>query len=555
MADSPAPVSRWAACRNALSNVNIARAEASLGAGVIGHVAWLSTMLVVTLDRLGPIGPGWFVIIRQFTGAASAPAYAALAGRFRRERVLAGAIVARGCAVALVIPVLEFHAANVLLFLLIALEGFTSSAPKALHDALLPWLADSPAQLVAANALSSLLETAVVLVGAGVAAVGLWLSGPPVVLATVVAFCALGAWPLLAIRGIDTRVGEEGSRVVDELAGGIGVLRRSSSARVVVVVLAFTAALTGIAQGVVASIATDLLHVSAAGTPMLIGAVGVGGLVGGIASLSLGQRSMSVPFILGLLGCAAVFFALAATSAEALAIPLLVLFGIGDAYQLVSGRTLLQRSASGRSLDLLAGINALIAVSIVGAAGLCAAEINAAIGVRGTLRVAAGVAMLGVVYGLWRLRRVERQFPMCREELDAIKSVEAFRPLSVAAATQLASALIPLRCAEGDVVVRQGDSAEEMFLIGSGSFDTDVDGQKIGTLGQGDHFGEIGLLFGVPRTATVRCVQAGALWRLRREDFLRAITGNSTSKEAISAIADQRLARAGKIGRAKGEGR
>ena len=555
MADSPAPVSRWAACRNALSNANIARAEASLGAGVIGHVAWLSTMLVVTLDRLGPIGPGWFVIIRQFTGAASAPAYAALAGRFRRERVLAGAIVARGCAVALVIPVLEFHATNVLLFLLIALEGFTSSAPKALHDALLPWLADSPAQLVAANALSSLLETAVVLVGAGVAAVGLWLSGPPVVLATVVAFCALGAWPLLAIRGIDTRVGEEGSRVVDELAGGIGVLRRSSSARVVVVVLAFTAALTGIAQGVVASIATDLLHVSAAGTPMLIGAVGVGGLVGGIASLSLGQRSMSVPFILGLLGCAAVFFALAATSAEALAIPLLVLFGIGDAYQLVSGRTLLQRSASGRSLDLLAGINALIAVSIVGAAGLCAAEINAAIGVRGTLRVAAGVAMLGVVYGLWRLRRVERQFPMCREELDAIKSVEAFRPLSVAAATQLASALIPLRCAEGDVVVRQGDSAEEMFLIGSGSFDTDVDGQKIGTLGQGDHFGEIGLLFGVPRTATVRCVQAGALWRLRREDFLRAITGNSTSKEAISAIADLRLARAGKIGRAKGEGR
>jgi len=555
MAESPAPASRWAACRSALSNANIARAEASLAAGVIAHVAWLSTMLVVTLDRLGPIGPGWFVIIRQITGAVSAPAYAALAGRFRRERVLAGAIVARGFAVGLVIPVLELHAANTLLFLVIALEGLTQSAPKALHDALLPWLADSPAQLVAANALSSLLETAGVLAGAGVAALTLWLSGPSAVLMTVVAFCALGAWPLLTIRGIDTRVGNDGSRAVNELAGGIGVLRRSSNTRVVVIAMAVTAGLTGIAQSTIASIATDLLHIGGAGTPVLIGGVGIGGLVGGIASLSLGRRSMSLPFVLGLLSCAVALFALAATSAEALAIPLLGMFGIGDAYQLVSGRTLLQRSASGRSLDLLAGINALIAVSIVGVAGLCAAEINAAIGVRGTLRVAGGLAMLGVVYGLWRLRWVERQFPMRREELDAIKNVEAFRTLSVAAANQLASALIPLRPADGDVVVRQGEPAEDMFLIASGVFDADVDGRRVRTMHQGDHFGEIGLLFGVPRTATVRCVQAGGLWRLRREDFLSAVTGNTTSKEVIRAIADQRLAHAGKIDLPKGDGR
>jgi Cyclic nucleotide-binding domain len=555
MAEPPALTSRWAACRSALSNANIARAEASIGVGVIGHVAWLSTMLVVTLERLGPIGPGWFVIIRQFTGAASAPAYAALAGRFRRERVLAGAIVARGVVVALVIPVLELHAANPLLLLLIALEGFTSSAPKALHDALLPWLADSPTQLVAANALSSLLETAVVLAGAGVAALGLWLAGPPAVLMTIVVFCALGAWPLLAIRGIDTRVGNDGSRVVNQLAGGIGVLRRSSNARVVVIVMAFTAALTGIAQSIVASIATDLLHIGAVGTPVLIGAVGVGGLVGGLASLSLDSRSMSLPLIIGLLSCGVAFVALAATSIVALALPLLLVFGIGDAYQLVSGRTLLQRSASGRSLDLLAGINALIAVSIVGVAGFCAAEINAAIGVRGTLRVAGGLAMLGAVYGLWRVRRVERQLPMRREELDAIKNVEAFRPLSVAAANQLAFALIPLRPADGDVVVRQGEPAEDMFLISSGVFDAEVDGQRVRTMHQGDHFGEIGLLFGVPRTATVRCVQAGALWRLRREDFLRAITGNSTSNEAMRAIADQRLDHAGNIGFPKRDGR
>ncbi|HTX95363.1 MAG TPA: cyclic nucleotide-binding domain-containing protein [Mycobacterium sp.] len=120
---------------------------------------------------------------------------------------------------------------------------------------------------------------------------------------------------------------------------------------------------------------------------------------------------------------------------------------------------------------------------------------------------------------------------MRREELDAIKNVEAFRPLSVAAADQLALALSPVRPADGDVVVRQGEPAEDMFLIGSGVFDADVDGQRVRTMNQGGHFGEIGLLFGVPR----------------RQDFLRASTGNSTSNEAIRAIADQRLAPAGYI--------
>jgi hypothetical protein len=312
--------------------------------------------------------------------------------------------------------------------------------------------------------------------------------------------------------------------------------------------MALTAALTGIAQSLVASIATDLLHMGADGTPLLIVAVGVGGLIGGISSLSLGRRSISLPLVVSLVGCGLALFALTLTSAALVALPVLCVLGIGIAYQLVCGRTLLQRSASGRSLDLLVGINALIVVTITGVAGLCAAQLNAAIGLRGTLWVAVGLAVLGAVYALWRLTRVERLSPVEREELDAIRSVPAFRPMSVAAANQLASALVALQSAAGDVVVRQGEPAEDMFLIASGVFAAEVDGQQVRTMQQGEHFGEIALLFHGPRTATVRCLQAGTLWRLRREDFLRAVTGNSTTQETIQAIADQRLAHAGSIG-------
>jgi CRP-like cAMP-binding protein len=66
-------------------------------------------------------------------------------------------------------------------------------------------------------------------------------------------------------------------------------------------------------------------------------------------------------------------------------------------------------------------------------------------------------------------------------------------------------------------------------------------------LHSGDHFGEIALLFNSPRTGTVRCPRAGRLRRLSRDDFWRAVTGNSTTDQAMRAIADQRLAHAGNV--------
>jgi hypothetical protein len=510
-------------------------------------VAWNATLLVVSDNKFGPIGPGWYLMTRQLGGAVGAPVYSALAGRFRRERVLAASFIANAVAVALLIPLLEFHVPSMLLFIPIAIEGFTHTAPRALHDALMPWLADTPAQLVASNAFSALIDTAAALVGAGVAAAGLYLSGPTAVLAIVVVFGVLGACPLFAIRGVDTRGGSDGSHFLAQIAGGIGVLRRLPNARAVVGILMLTAVIGGFEHSNVTSISKQILHMGADGTPVLIAFGTAGGFIGGIASLSLGRRSMSTAVSIGLLVGAVALFLLTVVSAKAIALPLLSLFSIGMVYQGVSSRTLLQSTASGRSLDLLVGVTTLIGMGVSGVSALCAGEFNAAIGVRGTLRIAVVLAILGALYSVLRLTRVEKQAPVHREEMAAINNVAAFGPLSVAAASQLADALIPVSAVEGDILVRQGDSAEDMFLISSGAFDTSIDGEYVRTLHHGDHFGEIALLFNAPRTATVRCTQAGELWRLRRDDFLRASTGNTTAEEAITAIANQRLAHAGEI--------
>ena len=110
-------------------------------------------------------------------------------------------MIANGIGMALAIPVLELDAASALLFCPIAVEGFTRSAPGAVHDALLPWLANSPAQLVAANALSAILDTTAVLVGAGVAAAGLWLSGPSALVTVVAILVRTRSWTAYSLFG------------------------------------------------------------------------------------------------------------------------------------------------------------------------------------------------------------------------------------------------------------------------------------------------------------------------------------------------------------------
>jgi CRP/FNR family cyclic AMP-dependent transcriptional regulator len=56
----------------------------------------------------------------------------------------------------------------------------------------------------------------------------------------------------------------------------------------------------------------------------------------------------------------------------------------------------------------------------------------------------------------------------------------------------------------GDVVVREGDSALNLFLVAAGHAHIEhSDGRQVATIGPGDFFGELGLIQDHARTATV----------------------------------------------------
>jgi protein phosphatase len=68
-------------------------------------------------------------------------------------------------------------------------------------------------------------------------------------------------------------------------------------------------------------------------------------------------------------------------------------------------------------------------------------------------------------------------------------------------------------------LMTQGDRGAEMFVIVSGQARVERDGQRINTLGPGDFFGEIALIDGGPRTATVTADEPSRLLVLTHREF------------------------------------
>jgi CRP-like cAMP-binding protein len=97
----------------------------------------------------------------------------------------------------------------------------------------------------------------------------------------------------------------------------------------------------------------------------------------------------------------------------------------------------------------------------------------------------------------------------------------------------------------GTDVIRQGDVGDRFYVVDQGSFAVLVDGEQVNTLDEGAFFGEIALLYDVPRTATVRAIGDGAVWTLDQEEFLTTVTGLPQSESAAHAVSEERLRSAG----------
>jgi CRP-like cAMP-binding protein len=103
------------------------------------------------------------------------------------------------------------------------------------------------------------------------------------------------------------------------------------------------------------------------------------------------------------------------------------------------------------------------------------------------------------------------------EQLAAVPLLSSFSKREL---TKVARAADEVHVPAGRMVVEQGHVGHECFVILSGDASVTVDGKEIATFGPGDHFGELALLDGGPRTATVTATSELDLLVLGQRQFL-----------------------------------
>lgn len=105
------------------------------------------------------------------------------------------------------------------------------------------------------------------------------------------------------------------------------------------------------------------------------------------------------------------------------------------------------------------------------------------------------------------------------EKIDLLRSVPMFAGLRDRELERISSLADIVDLPVDRVLMTQGESGHEMFVLVSGSGRVERDGATIDSAGPGDVLGEIALLDGGPRTATVTLTEASRLLILARREF------------------------------------
>jgi CRP-like cAMP-binding protein len=112
--------------------------------------------------------------------------------------------------------------------------------------------------------------------------------------------------------------------------------------------------------------------------------------------------------------------------------------------------------------------------------------------------------------------------------VDALQRVSLFSDLDRKELQAVADTMRERTFSPGDTVTAEGSGGAGFFVVADGEADVMVDGQKRGTISPGDHFGEIALLTGSERTATIVAKTQLRCYGMTPWDFKPLVEGNPT---------------------------
>jgi putative ABC transport system ATP-binding protein len=119
---------------------------------------------------------------------------------------------------------------------------------------------------------------------------------------------------------------------------------------------------------------------------------------------------------------------------------------------------------------------------------------------------------------------------------EFLKGVEAFKNLTPTELTHVAERMTRRHYLPDEVVIREGDVGHELFLISDGEVKVERGGSEVARLAAGDFFGELALLSGQPRNATVVASRPLETYVLGEQDFQNAINASESFRDQLRRV-------------------
>jgi CRP-like cAMP-binding protein/di/tricarboxylate transporter len=130
---------------------------------------------------------------------------------------------------------------------------------------------------------------------------------------------------------------------------------------------------------------------------------------------------------------------------------------------------------------------------------------------------------------------------------ELLAKADLFSGVDRVTLAKLAANLDPITFAKDQAACKQGEVGDSLYLVSEGSFGVFVSSEsdarlvRVATIGRGACFGEMALLTGEPRSATVLADGAGELLRLDHERFAELVRRDPSIGLALSASLSRRL--------------
>jgi MFS family permease len=517
---------------------------AFFGSG-IGDWAYATAVTVWAFQDGGAAAVGAFQAVRFILAAVTAPLGATIADRMSRRTfmMISDAVRAVLVAAAAVCVSLDLAPAVYALALLAVVAGAPFRAAQA---GLVPQLVQNPEELTSSNAVASNLENVVIFVGP---ALGALLVGAFGIETAVWLNVATFGWSFLLVAGIrvpprtspDAADDEAGAGLLRETLDGVVVIAKNADLRTTALLAAVQGVLFGALTVLNVIIAIEMLDAGPDGVGYLLAICGFGSVAGGLVVLArVGRKRVATDMSVGVIGWALPFLLLAAYPSVTTAVIALLVIGFMDPWVNLGLDTMPQRLAEERMISrVFATVDAtLIAAMSLGS--VLAPVLLELLGLRGTLLVLGATVAAYAVATLPQMRRLDTRF-QAPPETDLLRAIPMFAPLASSSVEALAAASVRRGAAAGEVIVAEGDPAQEFFVIVAGEVEVTHDGAVLRREGAGEVFGEIGLIRDVPRTATVTAVTEVVLLVLGRRPFLETVSGTLDSMRAAEDLAWRRL--------------